>query len=71
MTEAENENCELYSDRRLLETLAANTSSNVRGIVDAVLTSVVAHVKDAEPSDDLTMLVIHYEFKSDTNGERD
>lgn len=71
VTEAENENCELYSDRRLLETLAANTSSNVRGIVDAVLASVAAHVKDAEPSDDLTMLVIHYEFKSDTNGERD
>lgn len=70
VTEAENGKHELYSDQRLLDTLAGNASSDVRRTIDAVLASVAAHVKGADPSDDLTMLVIHYEFKSDTNGER-
>ena len=71
VTEAENEKQELYSDQQLLDTLAGNASSDVRETVNAVLDSVVSHVKGADPSDDLTMLVIHYKFKSDTNGERD
>lgn len=70
VTEAENEKHELYSDQQLLDTLAENASSDVREMIDVVLASVAAHVKGADPSDDLTMLVIHYEFKSDANGER-
>lgn len=71
VTEAENGKQELYTDGRLLETLAANASLDVRGMIDAVLVSVADHVTGADPSDDLTMLVIHYEFKPDKYGERD
>ena len=63
VTEAENKSHKLYSDEQLLQTLHANASLNVRETVKAVLASVATHVGQADPSDDLTILVIHYEPK--------
>lgn len=61
VTEAENEHKELYSDERLLETLKTYNQQNVRQLVDTVANSVKAYAGQAEQSDDLTVLVIHYE----------
>lgn len=61
ITEAENTDKELYGDEKLLETLAANASSSVRSTVDVIISSIADHVKEAEASDDLTILLIQYE----------
>ena len=63
VTEAENVNKELFSDEQLLKILAENTSLDVRTTVETVVSAVSDHVKDADPSDDLTILHIHYEPK--------
>lgn len=66
ITEAENTEKELYGDEKLLEVLAANASSNVRTTVDVIVSSIADHVKEAEASDDLTILLIQYEPKEKT-----
>ena len=60
VTEAEDIDKQLYGEEKLLEVLSQNTSSDVRSTVDAVVSSVAGHVKEAEASDDLTILLIHY-----------
>lgn len=69
ITEAENEAKELYSDERLLQTVSRYSSLDVRCLIDKVSESVAVHVQEAEQSDDITMLVIHY--KPNKHGERD
>lgn len=66
ITEAENTEKELYGDDKLLEVLSANTSSNVRTTVDVIVSSIADHVKEAEASDDLTILLIQYEPEEKT-----
>lgn len=66
ITEAENIEKELYGDDKLLEVLAANASSNVRTTVDVIVSSIADHVKEAEASDDLTILLIQYEPEEKT-----
>lgn len=66
ITEAENTEKELYGDDKLLEVLSANTSSNVRTTVDVIVSSIADHVKEAEASDDLTILLIQYEPEQKT-----
>lgn len=66
ITEAENTEKELYGDNKLLEVLSANTSSNVRTTVDVIVSSIADHVKEAEASDDLTILLIQYEPEEKT-----
>lgn len=66
ITEAENTEKELYGDEKLLEVLAANASSNVRTTVDVIVSSIANHVKEAEASDDLTILLIQYEPEEKT-----
>ena len=61
VTEAENASKELYGEERLLSTLAALGTYDVRIIVDTVVRSVANHVQQAEASDDITILLIHYE----------
>ena len=61
VTEAENKSKDLYGDTRLLKCISGNAFSNVQEIVTSVVGSVAEHVQEAEPSDDLTILVIHYE----------
>ena len=66
VTEAENTSKELYGEERLSEVLSANTSSDVRATVNTVVQSISNHVQDAETSDDLTILLIHYEPENPT-----
>ena len=61
VTEAENINKELYGEEKLLEMLSDNASSDVRTTVNVVVDSIASHVKEAEASDDLTILLIQYE----------
>lgn len=61
VTEAENTEKELYGDEKLLETLSDNTTSDVRTTVNGIVDSIAEHVKEAEASDDLTILLIQYE----------
>ena len=60
ITEAENEAKELYGEDRLLKILSEIEILDVRKVVDVVMESVTAHVQQAEPSDDLTILLLHY-----------
>lgn len=61
VTEAENTNKELYGEEKLLETLSDCAMSDVRTTVNNVVDSIADHVKEAEASDDLTVLLIQYE----------
>ena len=61
VTEAENKDKELYGDEHLLKALSVDSSSDVRSTVEKIVDSVANHVQEAEASDDLTILVIHYE----------
>lgn len=70
ITEAENEDKELYSEQRLLDTLTKHIDSGVKELVDAVSEAVAGHVGTADQSDDLTMLVIHYKHNLQKNGKR-
>ena len=54
-------NKELYGEEKLLEMLSDNASSDVRTTVNVVVDSIASHVKEAEASDDLTILLIQYE----------
>jgi len=44
-----------------LKTLSDNNTSDVRTTVNGIEDSVADHVKEAEASDDLTILLIQYE----------
>lgn len=61
LTEAENTSKELYGEDRLLSTLAPLASCDIRIVVDTVIRSIASHVQEAEASDDMTILLIHYE----------
>lgn len=67
VTEAENTEKVLYGEDKLIETLSAQAASNVRTTVDVIVDSISDHVKDAEASDDLTILIIQYEPNHQTN----
>ena len=61
ITEAENAKKELYGEANMIKTLSANSQQDIHAIVSSVICSVAHHVQLAEQSDDLTILVIHYE----------
>lgn len=67
VTEAENTEKVLYGEDKLIGTLSAQAASNVRTTVDVIVESISDHVKDAEASDDLTILIIQYEPNHQTN----
>lgn len=67
VTEAENAEKVLYGEDKLIGTLSAQAASNVRTTVDVIVESISDHVKDAEASDDLTILIIQYEPNHQTN----
>ena len=60
ITEAENPDKELYGEDKLFETLSGSPELDVRTTVATVIHSVVEHVQHADPSDDLTILIIQY-----------
>lgn len=67
VTEAENTDKVLYGEERLMETLSDNASMDVRATVGLIVDSIAHHVKDAEASDDLTILLIHYQPEKTNN----
>ena len=60
LTEAENSNKELYSERRLIATLKNMNNNTPRQAVETVENSVLDFVQDNEQSDDLTMMMITF-----------
>lgn len=60
VTEAEDEAKKLYGEDQLLQIVTQNETHQVRDIVDSVIESVANHVQQAEASDDLTILILHY-----------
>lgn len=61
VTEAMNPRQELYSRARLVEVLGAiGPDATVQGVANAISSSVNAFVDSAEPSDDLTLMVIQW-----------
>lgn len=71
VTEAENDNKELYSEERLLKVITEYAGKNAREMVDGVLTSVSSYVGEAMQSDDMTVLAVHYKTKIHDDGKRD
>ena len=61
VTEAENEEHELFGDARLLSSLEDAGAKEVGTILDDVGKSIAVHVEDAEQFDDITMMCIRYE----------
>lgn len=60
VVEAESVTHELFSEQRLLVTLETNYKCPVKELTEHVMNSIAEHVKQAEPSDDLTILIINY-----------
>lgn len=61
LTEAENDNAELYSNERLTMCLKnIRNNAETKEIVDCVQKDVINHVENADQSDDLTMMAIKY-----------
>lgn len=68
VTEAENEENQLYGEKRLVEVLEKNRNQPPRDLVNAVLSSLAGYKDGSEANDDLTMLVINYK-NSIQNGQ--
>lgn len=67
LTEAKNEEHRLFGLQRVKETLMSCSDQNPKSILKTITQQVHQFVKEAEQSDDLTMLAIHYtpkEFES-------
>lgn len=60
LTEAENKNSELYSERRLLETVVNSKGLDVKQITELIVSSVEQHVNGALQSDDITILTMNW-----------
>ena len=61
VTEAMNEQGELYGETRLEKTLERHSEDTTQQLIDRIMDSIQQHVKDAEQSDDITLLVLKYE----------
>ena len=68
VTEAENENLQLYSEERLYEKLKQLSGELPEQIVGAVFEDVHRHAEKAEQSDDITVMCLKYQPK--VNGNR-
>ena len=60
VTEAENVGKALYSDERLLQQLEKLQKETPNAMVDGVLVDIESHVAEAEQSDDITIMCLHY-----------
>jgi len=58
VVEAKDRDGKDYGDERLRQIFAARAGSSAAGILEAVLADVASHRRGAEPSDDLTLLVL-------------
>lgn len=60
VTEAMNTKMELYSDQKLIDTVASMPQAPPQEMVDGILQSVKEHAGEATQSDDITMLCLRY-----------
>lgn len=60
LTEAENKDKELFGEERMIEVLKNMEDKTSKEQIEGMLNAVHNHVKDAEQSDDLTMITIKY-----------
>ena len=60
VTEAENMEAELYGEEQLEKAVTTCASESLSIMVNTVIRSINDHVKEADPSDDLTIFIIHY-----------
>jgi sigma-B regulation protein RsbU (phosphoserine phosphatase) len=60
LTEAENKEKELYGEEHLLEFVEKTEYNNTEQLIKNITDDLAKHVKDAEQSDDLTLLAIQY-----------
>jgi len=60
ITEAENSKKELYSERRLMETINFNATLSSQELTEAILSNINNHIKENDHSDDIAILVIGY-----------
>ncbi len=67
VTEAESAEKVLYGEERLLDMVRRNPQAPPRRMIETLLSDIELHVKENEPSDDITLLVIEY----DKNREMD
>jgi sigma-B regulation protein RsbU (phosphoserine phosphatase) len=58
VTEAENANKCLYGEKRLMEMIKNNTSCAPQQLVQKLISDIETHVKENEPSDDITLMAI-------------
>lgn len=63
VTEAEDQNEVLYSDKKLLDCVSENYQSEPRDLIGRVAVDIASHVRGNAQSDDLTMLCIVYKDK--------
>lgn len=63
LTEAENKEKELFGDDRMIEVLKGMENKTSKEQIETMLDAVHQHVKDAEQSDDLTMISIKCQRK--------
>lgn len=63
LTEAEDENKKLFGEERMTEILKDMTDKTSKEQIEGMLDAVHQHVKNAEQSDDLTMISIKYQRK--------
>ncbi|MBI2378351.1 MAG: SpoIIE family protein phosphatase [Deltaproteobacteria bacterium] len=59
VTEARDPNGAFWTEKKLHEVLAAVGNKSASEVLEVVDKALDAHVKDAEPSDDITMIAIH------------
>jgi sigma-B regulation protein RsbU (phosphoserine phosphatase) len=67
VTEAENANKEFYSEKKLMNVVQQNLTSTPIEMIDTLLDDLHLHVKDNEPSDDITMMMFKYYGKNGMN----
>lgn len=60
LTEAENEQKQLYGEDRLIQLIAPITHVSTQTLIESIMQDVQSHVLSAEQSDDLTLLAIKY-----------
>jgi sigma-B regulation protein RsbU (phosphoserine phosphatase) len=60
VTEAMNENHELFSGKRLEEVLITLKKSSVEGLIQDIMEKVLEYCHDVEQTDDITMLAIRF-----------
>ena len=63
LTEAENAAKELFGEDRMIKTLKGMENKTSKEQIEGMLKAVHQHVKDAEQSDDLTMITLKYQRK--------